>query len=92
MTVLGPTSSRIAQFAAAGMRSGEGGQGGASGASCSAPEKLKSRVYEGKVVWEEKYRGVVRISLESARYDLVPEKGLLCWIFSKSSPGITPRK
>lgn len=64
VTVIGPPTHRIEQFAPAGMLPGEAVVGG--GASCSA-EHTRSRVYEGKVVWDETYRGIVRISLENSR-------------------------
>ena len=68
--MLGPPSPRIAHFAAADLPPGAGGEVGGDEAACSVPGKKKSRVYEGKAVWDETYRGVVSISLESARYEV----------------------
>lgn len=68
VTVLGPVSHSIEQFAASGMLPGDGGDEVTSGASCSSEsENTKSHVYKGKVAWDEMYRGVVHISLEGSR-------------------------
>lgn len=70
VNVLGPASHSVEQFASADVPHTAVAKGGAHASACSDRGKMKSRVYEGKVLWDEAYRGIVRISLESSRCEL----------------------
>jgi hypothetical protein len=72
VTVLGPPTYRVVQFAAANLLPGEAVEEAESDDSVSACNRAvkRSRVFEGEVMWDASYGGIVRISLETARYEI----------------------